>query len=1119
MSASLSNTDLNTAPTISEPANMTLETSSNSVSSAPALSEDVFVFPASFSQQRIWLLDQLEGNSATYNMTMTILLTGALDVATLERSLSELVSRHEALRTNFQMADDSLVQIVAETANFRIQLEEKLVEGEVLPLNSDIEQWIAQAAQRPFDLAKDALFRVRLLRLADNQHILLVTMHHIISDAWSMGVFRRELAALYKAFKADQPSPLEPLQIQYADFADWQRDFLAGDRLTNHIDYWRQKLAGVPPLLDLPTDRPRPAIQTFKGRTNRFTLPAELTGQLKTLSQESQATVFMTLLAAFSVLLSRYTSSEDIVIGSPIANRQQRELEPLIGCFVNTLVLRTLLADNPTFVQVLAQVRQTALEAYEHQDLPFEKLVEALQPERSLSHSPLFQVMFVLQNTPKSGRSLSGLEMTSIKRKRTIAKFDLTLTMTEKADGFSGFFEYNSDLFDAATIDRMIGHFKTLLGGIVRSPEQPISELPLLGDRERQQLLVDWNDTADNTISPLCIHELFEKQVAQVPDAIALEFTDGQSAQSLTYQELDQRANQLAGYLKSQSLASGTLIGICLDRSVDMMIALLGILKAGLAYVPLDPTYPDERLNFMISDAKIPILLTQQSLTAQLAKHPADIVCLDKDWEIIVATDKAQQISLAPSTDSVSLDQRAYVIYTSGSTGKPKGVEVCHRSVSNFLQTMATRPGLTAQDALLSVTTLSFDIAALELFLPLSVGAKVILVSSEVATDGTLLKPILERCGATVMQATPATWQMLIATGWSGHSQMKLLCGGEALSLDLAQQLTDRSSAVWNMYGPTEATIWSTLSKVEPADESISIGRPIANTQTYILDKFQNPTPIGIAGELHIGGAGLAKGYLHRPELTQRQFISNPFATPEISSEPSSRLYKTGDLARYWPDGRIECLGRIDNQVKLRGFRMELGEIESVLIQQDRIQQAAAIIREDTPGDRRLVAYCVAKDSTTPPTVEAQRNSLQKRLPHYMVPSTFVWLDELPKTPNGKIDRSALPAPDWSKQNADVERVLPSTPTERAIAEVWLDILNLTSVGVHDNFFALGGHSLLAAQVISRLRSVLEVAVTLRHLFEATTIAEFAHLVEDLRTKQAAGTPTAMVIPRSSRRR
>lgn len=1099
---------------------------SQSEASTPAstkLSEDVFVFPASYSQQRLWLLDQIEGESATYNMSMVLMLSGMLDVSILERSLLELVMRHEALRTNFQMVDDSLVQVIAETSDFCLQIVEAPIDGDPLPLSLELENLIAKITKRPFNLAQDSLFRVTLLRLTATQHILLVTMHHIISDAWSMSVFKRDLTALYDAFKSDRPSPLQPLQIQYADFADWQRDFLSGDRLNAHLDYWREKLTGLPPLLTLPTVRPRPAVQSFKGKTAKFSLTPTLTQQLKTVSQQSQATVFMTLLAAFSVLLSRYSSYDDIAIGSPIANRQQRELEALIGCFVNTLVLRISLKNNPTFKQLLAQVRQTALEAYEHQDLPFEKLVEELQPERSLSHSPLFQVMFILQNAPKSSHSLGDLEIRPIKRKKTIAKFDLTLTMTEKEEGFIGAFEYNSDLFDPATIDRAIGHFKILLENIVNNPEKPVSALPILSDRERRQLLIDWNKTTDNTISTLCIHELFEQQVARIPDDLALivESTNNQSNEQLTYRELNHRADLLAGYLRTQNLPPESLIGICLDRSANMMVALLGILKAGLAYVPLDPTYPVERSIFTIADARISVLLTQQNLISQLGEHSARVVCLDRDWQTIVDVNATQSKS-ASRTNSVNLDRRAYVIYTSGTTGKPKGVEVTHRSLSNFLQAMAKKPGITDRDTLLGVTTLSFDIAALELFLPLIVGAKVILVDSEIASDATLLCPVLNRCNATIMQATPATWQMLIAAGWSGNSQIKLLCGGEALSSELAQQLISRSDALWNMYGPTEATIWSTCSKIESANSPISIGKPIANTQAYILDKFQNPVPIGSIGELYIGGVGLAKGYLNRPELTENKFISNPLAIAKADGETdrtvSSKLYKTGDLARYRPDGNIECLGRTDNQVKLRGFRIELGEIESVLMQQDSVSQAVAAVREYNPNDKRLIAYCVASEPTTIPTTEEQRNFLQQRLPHYMVPYTFVWLDEFPKTPNGKIDRAALPTPDWSNQNSQVVSVPPSNPLEKQIADTWAAVLDLTSVGIHDNFFALGGHSLSAARVISRLRAALEIELTLRHLFEATTIAELSRLIEDLQQKNSAGT-TTMTIPRSSRRR
>ena len=1103
-----------------------------------ALSEDVFIFPASFSQQRLWLLDQIEGKSATYNVSMSLMLTGSLDIAVLERSLFELVARHEALRTNFQMEDDSLVQVIAESADFEMQVIETDVDGELPSIDAELEQQISEIVQNPFDLAKEALFRVTLLRLNETHHILLVTMHHIISDAWSLGVFIQELSTLYTAFKAGQPSPLEPLKIQYADFAAWQQDFLSGDRLYAHLDYWREKLSNIPPLLPLPTDRPRPALQTFKGRTARFKLSPALTKELKTLSQQSQSTVFMTLLAVFSVLLHRYTHYDDIVIGSPIANRQRRELEPLIGCFVNTLVLRMMLENDPTFTQLLDQVRQSALEAYEHQDVPFEKLVEELRPERSLSHSPLFQVMFILQNTPGAEKTLPGVEMTVLKQERTVSKFDLTLIMSEPAVekedvGFFGFFEYNSDLFEAATIDRMVGHFTQLLESVVINPNQPISALSMLSERERHQQLVDWNNTEDQTVTPLRIHELFEKQVDRVPDAIALivepeksvEAADSKSQAQLTYRELNEQANQLARYISAQKLPPDSLIGVCLNRSAHIMVAFLGVLKAGFAYVPLDPSYPDKRLQFMVSDAKIPLLLTQQQLDQKQWITQSDslfmkTVYLDKDWASIAEiSDSISATELATPTACLGIDSRAYVIYTSGSTGTPKGVEVYHRSVSNFLQSMAKTPGLTAEDVLLSVTTLSFDIAVLELFLPLSVGASVVLVSSEVAADGTLLRPVLERYKPTVMQATPATWQMLIAAGWSGDSRMRLLCGGEALSAELAHQLLSRGRALWNMYGPTEATIWSTVEQVESAEAPISIGKPIANTQVHILDKFNNLVPVGVAGELHIGGAGLAKGYLNRPELTNQQFICNPiegFDRKLKEKKEDSRLYKTGDLARYLPNGKIEHLGRIDTQVKLRGFRMELGEIESVLLHKESVQQAVVMIREDNPGNPQLVAYYVAKDAATATTTDTLRRSLQQHLPHYMVPSNLVCLDKLPKTPNEKIDRLALPVPDWTSHNNQTSNTPPTTPLEQKIADIWIELLHVPSVGVQDNFFAIGGHSLLAAQVLSRLRAAFGVEITLRHLFEAATIAQLSDVIEGLKIKKGVvSTP----IPRSSRRR
>ncbi|MEO1619816.1 MAG: amino acid adenylation domain-containing protein [Cyanobacteria bacterium J06632_3] len=1117
---------------------MSQSVSNSSVSNPSGLaataSDDVFVFPTSFAQQRLWLLEEIEKTGGAYNMPISMLLTGPLNIDALEQAIAEIVNRHEALRTNFQMVDDNLVQVIAETATFKLQTEKADIASDSLPLSPTslsptLRQLIASETRRPFDLKKDSLLRVKLLQLSDEQNILTVTMHHIISDAWSLGIFRQELTELYAAFSANKPPSLEPLAIQYADFALWQKDFLAGDTLQSHIDYWQEKLAGAPPLLELPTDRPRPPVQTFKGGAVKFQLTPELSQSLKTISQQSQSTVFMTLLAAFNVLLSRYSGLDDIVVGSPIANRQRKELESIIGCFVNTLVFRTQLQNNPTFTELLAQTRQNALEAYTHQDLPFEKLVEALQPERSLSHSPLFQVLFVLQNAPKGRQRLEGLKIQRLPRSAQVSKFDLSVAMAETVPDtrgmdesvgsyFSGTFEYNTDLFDEATIKRMLGHFKQLLEVIAQNPDRPISALSMLETAERNQLVTEWNHTITEAYSAeQCVHRLFEAQAVKTPDAIALTFAtenaaSGMADTHMTYQQLNERADKLAGYLRSRNFPSGTLIGICLERSFDMVVALLGTLKAGLAYVPLDPSYPTARLAFMLEDANVSQVLTQQSLLARIAEFALPTLCLDTDLD--TEQEKLEQSSSAPEK-SVSPDAIAYVMYTSGSTGKPKGVQICHRSVSNLVQSMTHRPGVSSEDSLLSITTLSFDIAVFEIFSPLIVGARVILVSSDVATDGTRLRPVLERSDATIMQATPATWQLLLTAGWRGQPKPKIICGGEALSAELAAKLGQCGTSLWNGYGPTEGTVYTTFAEIQAEgtlhQAPITIGTPVNNVKTYVLDRHFNPLPIGVPGELHIGGIGLSLGYLNRLDLTAEKFIESPFVEGD-------RLYKTGDLVKYEADGKIAYLGRLDNQVKLRGFRIELGEIEATLGQHSKLHQSVVLMREDRPGDKRLVGYAVATDGEQAPTQQQLQQFVQEKLPHYMVPSTIVMLESMPLMPNGKINRKVLPAPDWGQVPAEVNNVLPSTPTEKKVAEIWLNVLGIEAVGIHDNFFALGGHSLLAAQVISRLRSHFAVDISLRTLFESTTVSQLAQVIEKKQTKGEQST-AAMSIPRSSRRR
>jgi amino acid adenylation domain-containing protein len=901
--------------------------------------------PASFAQQRLWFLDQLEPGSASYNVSRAARMKGRLNLAALHQTLNALVARHESLRTNFGADEGEPVQIISPAREMEIPLID--LKG-LRPEDRETEarRLAAIASKDSFNLAQDQLLRATLFQVHEQDHVLLLVMHHIISDGWSLGVLIREIGVLYEAFVNDRPSPLLPLPIQYADFALWQREWLKGDVLEEQLAYWKKQLAHAPGVIDLPTDRPRPARQTFNGAHYARALPRRLRDSLNLLSRREGVTLFMTLLAAFQTMLHRYTNQDDIVVGTPIANRTRRETEELIGFFVNTLVLRSDLSGDPTFRELLQRVKEVSLEAYAHQDLPFEKLVEELNPERSLSHSPLFQVMFALQNAPRGPQELRELTITRLPLESGTAKFDLTFFVTEAADELSGYLEYNTDLFEPKTVERMLGHFETLLEGIVANPDQRLSGLPLLAEAERQQLLVDWNDTKAEFPRQKSLHVLFEEQVERTPDSVAVVF----EGQELSYAELNTRANQLARYLGKLGVGPEAQVGIFLDRSLEMVVALLGILKASGSYLPLDTQYPRERLAFMLRDAQVPVLLTQQRLRDNLPEHESQVIAIDSDRYLIA---QESEDNLPGETQPESL---AYVIYTSGSTGEPKGVQIPHRALVNFLSAMSREPGLSPADIMLSVTTLSFDIAGLEIYLPLTVGARVVLVSREVASDGVRLAALLKSSEATVMQATPATWRLLIETGWQGNDRLKILCGGETLSRELAEQLLARGPEVWNLYGPTESTVWSTACRVKPAspntDIAIHIGRPIANTQTYVLDAHLQPAPIGVPGELYIGGDGLARGYLRRPELTAERFIPNPF-----SDQLGERLYRTGDVTRYLSDGNIEYIGRIDNQVKLRGFRIELGEIEGVIKKHPQVSQAIVLAREDEPGDKRLVAY------------------------------------------------------------------------------------------------------------------------------------------------------------------
>ncbi|MBR8837984.1 MAG: amino acid adenylation domain-containing protein [Stigonema ocellatum SAG 48.90 = DSM 106950] len=1025
----------------------------------------------SFAQQRLWFLDQLKPNSALYNIPIALRLVGTLEVEALEQSLEEIIHRHEALRTNFITVDGKPNQIIQTATNWTLSV----IELQHLPTSEQeiaSQQLAITQAIQPFDLSSSALLRATLVVLHKTEHILLICMHHIVSDEWSMGVFIQELAALYNAYSQGQLSPLAPLPIQYADFALWQRQWLQGDTLQSQLSYWQKQLANAPALLVLPTDRPRPPVQTFVGAYQEFALSLELTQGLMQLSQQQGVTLFMTLLAGFDTLLYRYTGVADILVGTPIANRNRSEIEGLIGFFVNTLVLRTDLSENPSFSELLTRVRSMALGAYAHQDLPFEMLVEALQPQRDLSHTPLFQVTFLFQNAPMSPVELTGLTVSPLVLESTTAKFDLTLAMENTNSGLVGVWEYNTDLFDSSTIERMAGHFHTLLEAIVANPKERISQLPMLTEVERQQLLIEWNDTQLNYPQDKCIHQLFEEQVQRNPDAVAVVFEN----QQLTYTQLNSRANQLAHYLRSMGVGADVLVGLCVERSLFTLVGLLGILKAGGAYVPLDPEYPQERLQFMLEDAAVSVLLTQQSLQERLPEHQAQLVCLDEIWEEIVQNNPDNP------TRVVTAFHLANVIYTSGSTGFPKGVMVEHTGLFNLAQAQIQTFDLHSDSRILQFASLSFDASIWEVIMAVGSGATLYLGTKDSLLPGTpLIQLLIDSC-ITHITLPPSALAVLPAEKLP--ALQTIIVAGEACSAELIRQWSAGRN-FFNAYGPTEASVCATIAKCTDGDQKISIGRPIANTQIYILDSHLQQVPVGVPGELHIGGAGLARGYFNRPELTQEKFIPNPF--------DNSKLYKTGDLARYLPDGNIEYLGRIDNQVKVRGFRMELGEIEAVLRQYPHVQASVVIVREDIPGDKRLVAYIVPQTEVIP-TISELRQFLKAKLPDYMVPNSFVILESLPLTPNGKVDRRALRAPDSHSELTD-NFIAPSNPIEETLALIWAQVLKVELVGIHDNFFELGGHSLLATQVISRLQEAFGTSLPLRYIFESPTVAQLSEVI------------------------
>lgn len=1028
----------------------------------------------SFPQRRQLFLELLERGTAVNNLSAVFRLKGKLDLAALEQSANQIIARHDILRTRFSFGLGLPVPEVL--AHVSISLPSlDLTELEQAKQVEEALRLAEKEVLKPFNLTQAPLIRLKLYQLSNDEYLLLLTVHHTIADGWSLGVFLGELMAFYRAISSGESAHLPELPIQYADFAHWQTDFARQEKMQPSLDYWKKQLGGEIPVLELPTDRPRGARQTFSGGTHRFTLSTELTDTLEKLSREEDATLFMTLLTAFFILLQRYSGQDEVLIGTPIANRNLPELEQLIGVFINTLVLRNHFTGNPGFRELLRQVRNLSLEAFAHQDLPFERLVEVLKPQRDLSRTPLFQVVFNLQNSPLPKLDIPGLETGFMEINRGVSQFDLTL-MVSRLDGQCyATVEYNEDLFAAETIARMFRSFQLILERVIDQPDCPIAQLPLLAQAEEHHMIHVLNQTQLDFPQDKCVHQLFEAQVERTPEALAVTFED----KSLTYHELNRRANGLAKNLQDLGVGPAVQVGILMEKSLEILVALLAVLKTGGVYVPIHPSFPAERVQFMLKDAKVQVLLSNvdpefgELQNIRVLKLNQDQFDNPVDWP-------NPQLNISP-------DDLAYIMYTSGSTGQPKGVMVQHAALVNFLWSMRQRPGIKADDGLLSVTSISFDIAALELYLPLMVGAKVIIASQRMVSNPSLIGEAIDQYGVSMMQATPATWQLLLETGWKGAPNLKALCGGDVLTRSTADQLLTRVGSLWNMYGPTETTIWSSVGLIQPGNNPITIGQAVGNTQLYVLDRHLQVVPIGVVGELHIGGRGLASGYLDRPDLTNEKFIPDCFR-----SEPGARLYKTGDRARYLPDYSIEILGRTDDQVKINGNRIELGEIVAVLLQYPAIAEAIVITRAERFGGKRLLAYIIPKPDVVI-DVEALRDFVRKKLPIYMIPTAFINLDRFPLNPNGKIDRKALPLPE------DVRRLpgylAPRNEQEQVLANIWQDVLGIEQVGVHDNFFDLGGASIQSLQIVAKA-NMFGFPLRVEHIFEYQTIVE---LVEQIK--------------------
>ncbi|MEH2050452.1 amino acid adenylation domain-containing protein [Nostoc sp.] len=1070
----------------------------NSVKATTVIAEEIPTLPddapkaLSFAQQRLWLLAQLQGPSASYNMPIALQLDGNLNIDALHSSLAYLLNRHDSLRMYFPTVAGQPQIAIQNLDDIEVLRDWGLGTGDwglrtgdwerVLPIaisdSPNIQRLIDAHAQEPFDLSTGPLFKAKLLQLKGQKYVLLINMHHIISDGWSMGVFVRELRQVYTAFSQGQIPNLSPLPIQYSDYANWQRNWLQGEVLETQINYWKNQLQDAPPLLELPTDYPRPALQSYRGDRDRYSLSPDLTLAIKTFSQQQGASLFMTLLAAFSILLSRYSRQEDLCIGSAIANRTHSQTEGLIGFFVNTLILRNQIKPEQSFIDFLQQTRQTCLDAYSHQDIPFEYLVEQLQPERSMSHNPLFQVMLALENNESPDLSLPELEIEWLPLTYPFAKFDLTLLVIESNNQLNLTWEYATDLFEKITIQRMAEQFEVLLRGIVDNPNQPIKTLPLMTAHELLQLQ-RWNQTQTDYPHDKTLVEIFEQQVEKNPHNIVLVF----ESQQLTYQQLNQKANQLANYLiQNHQLQPDTLIGICVERSLEMIIGVLGVLKAGAAYVPIDPNYPKERIEFMLQDCGTSVLLTQSFLVDQLPlvnlENPSQVICLDRETF-------AEELTDNPDPRSAPNDL-AYVIYTSGSTGRPKGVMIEHGGLVNLTVAIATVLQIQPQSRLLQFASFSFDASIWEIATAIATGACLYLAKKETLLPSQALVNFLGNHKISHITLPPSVLSLLPQADLPDCQT--IVVAAEACPTELVTQWAIGRS-FFNGYGPTESTVCASIALCHPNGKKPPIGQPLSNIRIYILDAHNQLLPPGIPGELCIAGVGLARGYLNRPDLTAEKFIKiDLFGKTE-------RIYKTGDLAKWGFDGNLEYLGRIDEQIKLRGFRIELGEIESILLQYPSVKEAIVTLYK-TESNQSLIAYIteINNDFST-----KLKNHLKSRLPDYMIPAQIIILDELPLTPNGKIDRKALPVP-----NGLIEALYeaPRNEVEQQLTQVWCTVLERQNIGIHDNFFDLGGHSLLAIKLLNNIQQVFGQQLSLSSLFQNPTIAQLSEQLFNTEVQQ-----------------